>query len=47
MAWPTPRNLPWILWEDYLMKPQFDFIRSDERFIKSFDLLKGNSKTLG
>jgi len=47
MAWPTRRNLPWILWEDYLMKPQFDFVRNDERFIECFDLLKGISKMLG
>jgi len=46
-AWSTPRNLPWILWEDHLTKPQFDFVRSDERFIKCFNLLKDNSKTLG
>ena len=47
MAWSTPRNLPWLLWEDYLMKPQFDFVRNDARFMKCFDLLKGKSKTLG
>jgi len=47
MSWPTSRNLPWILWEDHLIKPQFDFVRSDERFIKCFDLLKSNSKMLG
>jgi len=45
-AWSTPRNLPWILWEDHLMKPQFDIIRNDERFIKCFELLKSNSKEL-
>jgi len=44
--WPTPRNLPWILWEDHLMKPEFDLIRSDERFVKCFDLLKENSREL-
>ncbi|MCL2285424.1 MAG: helix-turn-helix domain-containing protein [Firmicutes bacterium] len=46
MAWSTPRNLPWILWEDYLVKPKFDIIRNDERFTKCFDLLKANSKEL-
>jgi len=46
MAWSTPRNLPWILWEDHLMKPQFDIIRDDERFIKCFELLKANSQEL-
>ena len=45
-AWETPRNLPWILWEDNLMKPQFDIIRNDERFIKCFELLKANSREL-
>lgn len=45
-AWPTPRNLCWILWEDYLMKSQFDIIRNDERFIKCFELLKSHSKKL-
>jgi len=45
-AWPTPRNLCWILWEDHLMKPQFDMIRNDERFIKYFELLKNNSREL-
>ena len=44
--WPTPRNLCWILWEDHLMKAEFDLIRSDERFIKCFDLLKENSREL-
>ncbi|MCL2299242.1 MAG: helix-turn-helix domain-containing protein [Firmicutes bacterium] len=44
--WPTPRNLPWLLWEDHLMKPEFDFIRGDERFVKCFDLLKENSREL-
>jgi len=44
--WPTQRNLCWILWEDYLMKPQFDIIRKDERFIKCFDLIKSHSKEL-
>ena len=46
MAWETPRNLPWILWEDHLSKRQFDIIRSDERFIKCFELLKSNSREL-
>ncbi|MCL2518256.1 MAG: helix-turn-helix domain-containing protein [Oscillospiraceae bacterium] len=44
--WSTPRNLPWILWKDHLMKPQFDIIRNDERFIKCFELLKANSHEL-
>ena len=43
MAWSMPRNLPWILWEDHLAKPQFDLVRNDERFIKCFDLLQANS----
>lgn len=45
-AWSTPRNLCWILWEDHLMKSQFDIIRSNERFIKCFELLKSNSREL-
>lgn len=46
MAWSTPRNLPWILWEDHLIKPKFYIIRNDERFIKCFELLKSNSHEL-
>jgi len=46
MAWSTPRNLPWIIWEDYLMKPCFDIVRNDERFIKCLELLKSNSREL-
>ena len=46
MAWSTPRNLPWLLWEDHLMKPQFDIIKNHERFIKCFELLKSNSRKL-
>ena len=46
MPWATPRNLPWLLWEDHLTKPMFDFVRSDERFVKSFELLKAKSKEL-
>jgi len=46
MAWSTPRNLPWILWEDHLMKPQFDFIRNNEKFIEFFEMLKSNSHEL-
>ena len=42
----TSRNLPWILWEDNLSKPQFDIIRNEERFIKCFELLKANSREL-
>jgi transcriptional regulator with XRE-family HTH domain len=45
-AWETPRNLPWVLWEDHLSKPQFDNIRDHERFIKCFKLLKANSQEL-
>ena len=45
-AWSTPRNLPWMLWEDHLMKPQFDMIRNNERFIKCFELLKSKSHEL-
>ena len=44
--WPTPRNLPWILWEDHLAKAKFDLIRGDERFVKCFDLLRENSREL-
>jgi len=44
--WSTPRNLPWILWEDHLSKPEFDPIRNEERFIKCFELLKSNSREL-
>ena len=46
LAWETPRNLPWILWEDHLMKPKYDSVRGDERFIKCFELLKSNSRKL-
>jgi len=46
MAWQTPRNLPWILWEDHLMKPQFDIVRNEERFVRCFELLKANSREL-
>ncbi|MDR0861979.1 MAG: helix-turn-helix domain-containing protein [Oscillospiraceae bacterium] len=45
-AWSTPRNLCWILWEDYLIKPQFDTIRTEARFINCFELLKSNSREL-
>ena len=44
--WPTPRNLCWILWEDHLLKPQFDLVRGEERFIDCFEVLKGNSREL-
>ena len=43
MAWPTTRNLPWILWEDHLSKEQFDIVRNHEKFIKCSELLKSNS----
>jgi len=46
MPWTTRRNLPWILWEDNLSKPQFDFVRQDERFVKCFEQLKMHSKEL-
>ena len=46
MAYSTPRNLPWILWEDELSKPQFDIIRNEARFIKCFESLKANSREL-
>jgi transcriptional regulator with XRE-family HTH domain len=46
LAWETPRNLPWILLEDHLMKPAFDSVRGSERFIKCFELLKSNSREL-
>jgi transcriptional regulator with XRE-family HTH domain len=46
MAWSTPRNLPWILWEDHLSKPQFDLVRGGERFVECFELLKANSREL-
>jgi transcriptional regulator with XRE-family HTH domain len=46
MAWSTPRNLPWILWEDELSKAQFDIIRNEEKFIKCVELLKANSREL-
>lgn len=46
MAWSTTRNLPWILWEDHLMKPQFDFIRNDDQFKNHLETLKSNSREL-
>lgn len=46
MAWSTPRNLPWILWEDHLSKALFDIIRNNDRFIKCFELLKSHSRKL-
>lgn len=46
MAYPTPRNLPWILWEDHLEKPQFDIVRGDERFVRCFEMLKENSREM-
>ncbi|MDR1690002.1 MAG: helix-turn-helix domain-containing protein [Clostridiales bacterium] len=45
-AWSTARNLPWIIREDHLMKPQFDIIRNNKRFIKCVDELKANSREL-
>ena len=46
MPWETPRNLPWILWEDHLTKTAFDPIRQDERFVKCFGKLQANSREL-
>ena len=43
-AWSTPRNLPWIIWEDHLAKPEFDIIRDEKRFIKCFESLKAQSR---
>jgi len=45
-TWETPRNLPWILWEDHLTKPQFDVIRDDDKFVSCFEMLKSNSREL-
>jgi hypothetical protein len=44
--WATRRNLPWIIWEDYLTRPQFDIVRDNKRFIKCLDELKANSREL-
>ncbi len=44
--WQTPRNLCWILWEDHLIKPQFDPVRNEERFRKCMELLKEESREL-
>jgi len=44
--WDSTRNLPWVLWEEYLMKPCFDFIRSDEKFKNHLEMLKSNSREL-
>ena len=46
IAWSTPRNLPWILWQDHLLKPAFDGIRNEKDFIASFELLQANSREL-
>ena len=46
LPWSTSRNLCWILWEDLLIKPPFDSIRSSQRFIECFELLKNNSHEL-
>jgi transcriptional regulator with XRE-family HTH domain len=46
MAWSTPRNLPWLLWEDHLTNQVFDPVRNNERFVKCFELLKANSREL-
>lgn len=39
----TTRNLAWILWEDRLAKPCFDYIRNEERFKSCIETLKSNS----
>ena len=44
MPWATPRNLCWILWEDFLMKPCFDPVRENDRFIHCLERLKANSQ---
>ena len=44
--WPTPRNLCWILWEDYLAKAQFDRVRGEARFTACLATLKANSQAL-
>jgi transcriptional regulator with XRE-family HTH domain len=46
MPWATPRNLPWLLWEDHLMKTVFDFVREDGRFVGCFGQLKVAGKEL-
>ena len=42
-AWSTTRNMPWILWEDYLSKKQFDVVRNDKKFTECFEMLKSKS----
>ncbi len=44
--WSNPRNLCWILWEDFLLKKEFDILRNNERFIKYFERLKEYSNNL-
>ena len=44
--WETPRNLCWILWEDFLSKPQFDVVRGEKRFAACFERLQTNSREL-
>jgi len=44
--WHTTRNLPWVLWEDHLIKPCFDFVRNNERFKTYLETLKLNSHEL-
>ncbi len=44
--WPTKRNICWIIWEDFLMKPEFDVLRNNNRFNKCLELLKSNSHEL-
>jgi len=46
IPWATPRNLPWLLWEDHLTKPVFAFVRNNERFVKCFEQLRTYSNEL-
>ena len=46
LPWATSRNLPWLLWEDHLMKPAFDFVRNSDTFVKCFEQLQAHSKEL-
>ena len=44
--WETPRNLCWVLWEDFLSRPQFDAVRCEKRFTACFHRLQTNSREL-
>jgi len=46
LPWPTTRNLPWILQEDYLARPQFDSVRGEAKFAKCLETLVANSREL-